>query len=902
MGEQAPSFEPGQQKRRSIRIVQAVPITVGGTDALGQPFKERTSTVVINSHGCKYQSKHYVLKNRWVTFEIPHPQQGREPRRVRARIVSIQRPRTVRELFQIGAELEVSGNAWGIAFPPMDWFEFPDAAPPPAAGPDAEPARQPSAATATEEKPRLVVAGEPDEAAVAMSRQMDRLLDEARQQVAQSVREAVGPAVANEASRAMHEISGQLKAAAGRAVDEVASSTLSVALSDAVNRLRDAGEAQLNALNQRSNEQVERCLNEATQRLLSRLADVVDGARKDFASQIADEQQHVAARLEEVAQRADQLRATVEDAVSSGEYRLLRLRADIETAAESAHDSWRQKLETLAGETLAQLQGLEEQGQKLDEEIGSMAARARAAWQSDIEADLAAAHKRWSDQVESVMAAAADRLAGRLAEVSQAVLTGTERKLKERANETRESVEAVMAQAAQQTAETRESLDAALASAQAWLAQIEGRASDLEKQADQMTSAYEKTATELKQRFEALLEAHQARLAEETESLVAGAIDRLQPNLDAAGQHSVAHFVAELEQQATPQMERVAQLLKQIAAAEAAAEQTTAAQQERLAETTEHALGEASTRLRSAVAEIHEEFEKTCRGVTARALEELETKTGEASHEAFESLFKTAEWYQRKAQAGMQSALDRALEQAATALREKAGEISSMFASELNHYSRSYAAHTRELVEDAAQEITSGARTEMGKIRQEAEEGFSQALERWVEEHGQRVTEATSAALDETVAQLAARTGQARAEMETHAAEAATGFEQRLANGISDAVGQAKRRIEAGLPPLMEKLRADQQAQEKTWQATLEQTSHQSFEQYRERLENVSNSWMVASATTLTQRSQAALEEMAASAEQRLREVMRSVVHEMAETLRRRLLGLGEDAAAAAGR
>ncbi len=75
MNESALSNDPGTQKRRSTRIVQAVPLTVTGVDALGQPFKERTTTVMVNCHGCKYQSKHYVPKNSIVTLDIP----GRNP-------------------------------------------------------------------------------------------------------------------------------------------------------------------------------------------------------------------------------------------------------------------------------------------------------------------------------------------------------------------------------------------------------------------------------------------------------------------------------------------------------------------------------------------------------------------------------------------------------------------------------------------------------------------------------------------------------------------------------------------------------------------------------------------------------------------------------------------------------
>src|SRR5262245_8354928 len=112
------------RKRRSSRIVQAVPLTVKGVDALGRAFIERTSSLIINCHGCRYQSKHYVLKNMWVTLEIPHAESGQPPRQVRGRVAWIQRPRTVRQLFQVALELELPGNVWGIGFPPEDWTSF----------------------------------------------------------------------------------------------------------------------------------------------------------------------------------------------------------------------------------------------------------------------------------------------------------------------------------------------------------------------------------------------------------------------------------------------------------------------------------------------------------------------------------------------------------------------------------------------------------------------------------------------------------------------------------------------------------------------------------------------------------------------------------------------------------
>src|ERR1700682_6626813 len=71
------------RRRRITRIVQAVPLQVTGVDALGRPFVERTSSLILNCHGCRFQSKHYVLKNMWVRLEVPHQEADRPPRTVR---------------------------------------------------------------------------------------------------------------------------------------------------------------------------------------------------------------------------------------------------------------------------------------------------------------------------------------------------------------------------------------------------------------------------------------------------------------------------------------------------------------------------------------------------------------------------------------------------------------------------------------------------------------------------------------------------------------------------------------------------------------------------------------------------------------------------------------------------
>src|SRR5215471_3261053 len=217
------------RKRRSTRIVQAVPLQVTGVDALGRPFVERTSSLILNCHGCRYQSKHYVLKNMWVRVQVPHPEADQPPREVRGRVAWIQRPRTVRQLFQVALELEVPGNVWGIAFPPEDWFAFKEpekaqaavagtafggqqlsaaatqAAPAPPHAPAADsdfqvsPPEPEDSPAPDNDKVRVFPSpGSATDASLQLARQVSRLVADARQQIQTAAREAASQAVTAE--------------------------------------------------------------------------------------------------------------------------------------------------------------------------------------------------------------------------------------------------------------------------------------------------------------------------------------------------------------------------------------------------------------------------------------------------------------------------------------------------------------------------------------------------------------------------------------------------------------------------------------------------------------------------------------------------------------------------------
>ena len=271
------------RKRRSTRIVQAVPLAVTGVDALGRPFTERTSTLIINCHGCRYQSKHYVLKNMWVTLEVPHQEADQTPRTVRGRVAWIQRPRTVRQLFQVALELEIPGNVWGIGFPPEDWFVFPDAEQNKAAaaaagaapqgspvelmphthGDPGEPVSEegeaesefhlplsvdelPSEGGASNLRP-FPAPGSPTDAAMQLARQMARLMADARQQIQAAAREAAAQAVSAERRISAEEWEQTVSTARGQLAHELAAAIEKIE-EEAKSRGREAQNAAAEAL------------------------------------------------------------------------------------------------------------------------------------------------------------------------------------------------------------------------------------------------------------------------------------------------------------------------------------------------------------------------------------------------------------------------------------------------------------------------------------------------------------------------------------------------------------------------------------------------------------------------------------------------------------------------------
>src|SRR4029077_8645519 len=239
--------------------------------------------------------------NMWVTLEIPHNEPGHPTRTVRGRVTWIQRPRTVRELFQVAVELEVSGNVWGIAFPPSDWFPFPESGTAPQVEIPAPPetpehvAEEEDWSTAGEmaavQTPRpepvennvrvLPLPASGDES-LQFARQVARLVAEAKQEIQSTARESANEAGAAETRMLLADVHAQLTEAAKQSAAAAIAAQIAETQQETLRHRQSERDATLSALREEMARELSQQASEARQQIDAQLAELGRVRQADF--------------------------------------------------------------------------------------------------------------------------------------------------------------------------------------------------------------------------------------------------------------------------------------------------------------------------------------------------------------------------------------------------------------------------------------------------------------------------------------------------------------------------------------------------------------------------------------------------------------------------------------------
>jgi hypothetical protein len=881
-----PGSEP--RKRRSTRIVQAVPLVVTGVDALGRPFVERTSSLIINCHGCRYQSKHYVLKNMWVSLEIPHTETGQLPRTVRGRVAWIQRPRTVRQLFQVALELEVSGNVWGVAFPPEDWFAFPEGvqpAPkldtPPEGAEVASLAAEPEVpADMHEAEVPPAIAGDnlrvfpspasTTDASLQLARQVARLVADARQQIQAAAREAASQAVSVERRLSFEQ--WEQKFAAGRT--EIADET-----ARAIEKLHQETD--------KHSREAHAAAAEALRTELPRwLAPQLEQLTRDLTARLSQE---ALAQRTEQAQRVEATAESLKTACQQAEETAARLKTELDRAeahiaarTETATRALEEKASQREDAANAQRTALDARATEIQQQVTGALTAAQASWHEQVSKEVGAAHGRLHEALESTVAEAQDRAAGGLNEHVRALLVQLQEETARHATALRESAGAVVSESEQRLAVLRQGLQEHSQRLESIIARA-GEAGEVrERHTAQVQSAQQQALVVFQAQLNDVLGERRSELQRESESLSEQMNARIRTTFEEAAKQALEQFDGQIEEMVRPHIAGTDEAIHRLAGGRSMLDAALTLQQDRIRTSADEAFAESLAHFRENLGSVEQILQESSQSITDRSLADLEEKVSQLKHQVVEELFKSAEWYEKKAQTQIQNQAEKAVEQTANQLRDKAGEISSVFATELDHSSRNFVGHTQTQLEDVVRDSFERARTLFAEAADTTAAAFTDEIQRTARQELEGYNKELKHSTEEERTMLAR---QVTAEQDAFLNR----FQAALGGVLQAGVSEAQKKVSEGFAPLLEQWKSMTEAHQKEMQRIYDRMGEEAAEHYKNRMESVSNQWMLATVASLDHQSREMISGIAATAEEKLREACTQVFAGVGESLRERL-------------
>jgi len=931
VSERAVNASTELRKRRSTRIVQAVPLVVTGVDALGRPFVERTSSLIINCHGCRYQSKHYVLKNMWVSLEIPHPSTGQAPRSVRGRVAWIQRPRTVRQLFQVALELEVPGNAWGIAFPPEDWFGFPDATQP---GVKSEAVHEPAhmepppgesgsnMPLGESELPPAIGSdnlrvfpspGSATDASLQLARQVARLLADAKQQIQTAAREAASHAVSAE-HRLSFEQWEQKFAAARAEVANEASRAIERIQQDTTEHARSANAAAAEALKIDLPRWLSPELEQLTRELTARLSKEGAAQRDDHLQQLSATAEHLRA----VRQQAEEAAARIKSQTEQAEAQLAeRIASSTQAAAETArqHGEATARLKAQADEAQAQIaanaeastRALEEAAHRheqavashqeflnsaaseMQQQLAAALSSAQANWQSQLAGELEAAQARWHCTLENTLALSQERAASGLIEHGRALVAQLQQEMTRHAASLRDSTAGSASETEQRLNALRQALDQQSQRLEEALARAGESSAHLDQYPSRIEAAQQQAIGGFQSQLDDVLSVHRNELHRRSDSLYEELSARIRATFDDSTHQALTNFEQQVAAVAQPHITGAEEMIHRLAGGRSLLDAAMTLQQERIRATADESFAESLARFRENLGGVDHLLQESAQSAIAKNLSDFESKVGDFKHQAVEDIFKSAEWYEKKAQTQIQNTTEKFVDQAGNQLREKAGEISSVFASELDHSSRNFVGHAQRQMEEVVRESFERSRSLFAEVADTTAAAFTDEIQRTARqelngygEELQRAALETRTHLDTTRSEISE---QLSAEQQNFLAR----FQGAMSATMEASVIEAQQRVQAGFGPLLDSWKSMTDAHQQEMRGIYSQIGEQAAAQHQTRLENVSNQWLLATVASLDHQSRDVVSNFSAMAQEKLRETSTQVFAEIGEALRERL-------------
>lgn len=847
---EAASTHLGEQRRRSTRVEQTFAVIIRGVDLLGQPFEERAAAQNLSFHGCCYASKHHLPKNTWITLEVPSSGSREEAACVRARVAWIQRPRTLRDLFHVGVELERGRNIWGITLPPADWSGGMSTM-----STHCEPAVQPANAESGGEEASLEV-------------YLQMALTHANRDFVDSTEEP-GTNLNGESillGQLRHEFLAESKkiiedarVAANEAADEAATEMRRVLESE---RAETAG-----AFHQKWMEELEHGKVFAKEEMASALSENV-------AAQLANFEEQVRGTL--ATEWTEKLSEAQADAPRwEAEIQALReeMRANAEASEKRSEDRLAEKLREIRREW---------------EASGTVAVEEGTA---ELIAETDTARAQWHELLESSLDSAARRLGERLSGESHELVQRTQQELSSRVAELQKEsgLAAEMGHAALN--ELKDALDGELSKAKTAFGEIEQSAGRFSEYSRQLEAASQDSVNELRQRLESSVARQSAELdrhAAETEKTFG---ERAAQMLEQMSRESVAQGVEQIGRAVTAGLARAARATEELAAREEQAEGILRIHRERLRQVSEQAQREAGSYFAMRVATAQKDLEQLLVEALSQWKMELAVERTHAVKEAAAALAKESEQRLVEADGQLLVQTQQAIDSAQERLQKGLHTIAGKFRGELSEIEASQIASAREKLHAEAQERLESATKEFTKAAETAASALGEVIKGAEEKALETFSAASEVQVEEARARLVAAGENVLAGVQNHAQSSFEHFQEQLAIKMEQALQRTSETLGNQLESLLEQFRIQGESRLEDWSAKQESMSEHAVENRNLQLQNTAISWVEMTLERLDSRSEERVDSAVRATENAIREACVDIFENMAQMMKKQLQG-----------
>lgn len=874
---QAASTYLGEQRRRSTRLEQTSPVIIRGVDLLGQPFEERTAAQNLSFHGCRYASKHHLPKNTWVTLEVPSGESRGDAACVRARVAWIQRPQTLRDLFQVGVELERGNNVWGVTLPPNDWNGGAATVTTISIAAEMPPlAEETALSTSTTAEP---------ESSLEVYLQM--AIAHAKREAAPT--SAIQGMLADEKDELLMQLRQEFIAESKRTIEEARAAADQVATQRASELRGDIESAQ-----ETTAAFHKKWLDEFEHKKVDAREEIVASLTESVATQLASFEQQVRGTFpSDWAERLSH--AQVERSEWQAEIQALR-----EEVRSSAETSDRRSEEWLKEKLVQIRQDLESsRASKMSETEAPPAATESV--RNALLAETETARAQWSELLESSLDSAAQRLNERLSSCSQELLQRSEHELAKRLVELQKETGLTVEARRAALSELKAALETEVTQAKTALSEIEQMAGRFSDYSRQLEAASQDSLHELRERLESSVGQQCAELERRGTELEGKFSENAAQLLEEMTRDAVARGAQEIGAIVSSGLERAGKASQDLAAREEQAEGILRIHRERLRQVSEQVQREGAAHLAAGVSDFQKDLENLSERALAHWKASLEANGMRVAEDASAALAKETARQLVESDAQLLVQIQQTLDSAQERMRKSAHVIAGEFRGGLGEIEEAGLANAKEKFAAAADERLELARNEFTKAAEKAASTFGEVIEEATENRLRDFSAMRDASAKDGEERLAAAAEKILQGVHNHAQSSFEHFDEQLAIKIDQALKRANERLEHQFELTLDRFRERGERNLEDWTAKQTSVADHALEKHEMDLRSAANSWVETALEQLDARSEERIDSAVRTTQNAVREACADIFESVAQGMKKQLQGTREMRHAAAG-